>query len=155
MQTYDFDSLYGRLKKSFPSANSALDHRNAFELLIATILSAQCTDKRVNLVTPALFAQFADATAMASASCQQLEDLVRPTGFFRNKARNILATAQALVHLHGGCVPQDFAALVELPGVARKTASVVLGVGFGTRRGRGCRYSRQASGGPPGPVPIS
>ena len=135
MQAYDFDSLYRPLKEVFPNAKSALHHRNAFELLVATILSAQCTDKRVNLVTPALFARFADAEAMAAASCQQLEDLVRSTGFFRSKARNILATAQALVQLHGGAVPQDFAALLKLPGVARKTASVVLGVGFGRAEG--------------------
>lgn len=123
------------LAAAYAEADCALHHRNAFELLVATILSAQCTDKRVNLVTPALFARYPDAAAMATAPLAELETLVKTTGFFRNKSKNILAAAQALVTHHAGQVPRTMAALVALPGVARKTANVVLGVAYGLSEG--------------------
>ncbi|MDX2193308.1 MAG: endonuclease III [Gemmatimonadales bacterium] len=116
-----------RLKAAYPDAHCALVHRDAFELLCATILSAQCTDARVNMVTPALFARYPDAAALAAARQDDVEALVRSTGFFRNKARNLIAMAQALVADHRGEVPADMEALRVLPGVGRKTANVVLG----------------------------
>ncbi len=124
-----------RLEEAYPDAHCALDHRNAFELLVATILSAQCTDKRVNMVTPALFARFPDATALAEASQDEVEELVRTTGFFRSKAKNLIAMATALVERHGGQVPQRMEELVVLPGVGRKTANVILGNAFGINEG--------------------
>jgi endonuclease-3 len=111
------------LQRTWPQATCELDHRNPFELLVATILSAQTTDKRVNQVTPALFARYPDAAALAGA------------GFFRAKARNITAMAQHLVEHHGGNVPPRMGDLIELPGVARKTANVVLGSAFGMNEG--------------------
>lgn len=123
------------LKAAYPDAHCALDHRTPFELLVATILSAQCTDVRVNLVTPALFARFPTARALASADPEELEDLIRSTGFFRAKARNLIGMAQALVANHGGGVPASMAALQLLPGVGRKTANVVLGNAFGRNEG--------------------
>lgn len=119
------------LRREYADADCELDHRSAFELLAATVLSAQCTDERVNRVTPALFARFPDAAAIARADLPELEDLVRPTGFFRNKARALTALGQALVDRHGGEVPAHMDDLVALPGVGRKTASVVLGTWFG------------------------
>lgn len=124
-----------RLEAAYPDAHCALDHRNAFELLVATILSAQCTDKRVNMVTPALFARFPDAAALAGASQEEVEELVRTTGFFRSKAKNLIAMATALVERHGGEVPQRMDDLVVLPGVGRKTANVILGNAFGINEG--------------------
>lgn len=124
-----------RLAEAYPDAHCALDHRNAFELLVATILSAQCTDKRVNLVTPALFARFPDARALAAAGQEEVEELVRTTGFFRSKAKNLIAMATALVEHHGGDVPQQMEDLVVLPGVGRKTANVILGNAFGINEG--------------------
>ena len=118
------------LHATYGGAECALDHKNAFELLAATILSAQCTDKRVNLVTPALFARFPSPALLAQADPLELEDLVKSTGFYRNKAKSLIGMAQALMRDHHGEVPQDFAALTELPGVARKTANVVMGVAF-------------------------
>lgn len=115
------------LEGAHPEAECALRHRNAFELLVATILSAQCTDQRVNLVTPALFARFPNAAALAAAASSALEAMIRSTGFFRAKARNLIGCARALVERHAGEVPRSFAAMVDLPGVGRKTASVVLG----------------------------
>ena len=106
-------------------------HKNPFELLIATILSAQCTDKKVNEVTPELFANWPDAASLSDADPVELQRLIRPTGFFRMKARNIQAAARALVEHHGGDVPRTMEDLVKLPGVARKTANVVLGTAFG------------------------
>ncbi len=114
----------------YPSPRCALDHRDAFELLVATILSAQCTDARVNLVTPALFARFPDAKALALADLAEVEDLIRSAGFFRAKAKNLVAMAGRLVEAHGGEVPADLEALTGLPGVGRKTAHVVLGNAF-------------------------
>jgi endonuclease III len=127
--------LYDVLAASYPGAHCALDHRNAFELLAATILSAQCTDKRVNMVTPVLFARYPDATALAAAKQEDVEEIIRSTGFFRNKAANLIAMAGALVDRHGGEVPADMDALVALPGVGRKTANVVLGNAFGRNEG--------------------
>ena len=124
-----------RLLAEYPGAHCALDHRNAFELLAATILSAQCTDKRVNMVTPALFARFPDAGAMALARQEEVEALVRSTGFFRSKATSLIGMATALTDLHGGDVPSDMDSLVLLPGVGRKTANVVLGNAFGRNDG--------------------
>lgn len=115
------------LEEAHPEATCALHYRNAFELTVATILSAQCTDERVNKVTPALFARYPDARALAGARTPELEGLIRSTGFFRSKARSLVGCAQGLVERHGGDVPRDFDAMVKLPGIGRKTASVVLG----------------------------
>jgi endonuclease-3 len=127
--------LLERLLASYPDAHCALDHRNAFELLAATILSAQCTDKRVNMVTPALFARYPDAAAMATATQEDVEELIRSTGFFRSKAKSLIGMATALVDLHRGEVPSEMESLVVLPGVGRKTANVVLGNAFGRNEG--------------------
>jgi endonuclease-3 len=114
----------------YPDATCALHHRDALQLLQATILSAQCTDERVNQVTPALFRTYPDARALARANPEELEALIRPTGFFRNKARALIGLGQALIELHGGEVPDTMEALSALPGVGRKTANVVLGTWF-------------------------
>ena len=127
--------VWERLVAEYPDAHCELDHRNAFELLCATILSAQCTDARVNLVTPALFARYPDAAALAVAEPEDVEALVRSTGFFRAKARALVGMAQALVAEHGGQVPASLEALVPLPGVGRKTANVILGNAFGINTG--------------------
>jgi len=119
------------LAKTYPNVVCALNHRNAWELTVATILSAQCTDVRVNLVTPALFKAFPNPKAMASASLPELEELIRTTGFFRNKAKSIKGAAQAVVEQFGGQVPQTMEEILKLPGVARKTANVVLGSWYG------------------------
>ena len=129
------DTVLARLLGAYPDAHCALDHRNAFELLAATILSAQCTDKRVNLVTPALFARYPDALAMADAEQGDVEGLVKSAGFFRSKAKSLIGMATAIVARHGGSVPAEMAALVVLPGVGRKTANVVLGNAFGMDEG--------------------
>lgn len=118
------------LEAQHPDADTELAYRNPFELLVATILSAQSTDQRVNLVTPALFARYPDADALARASVEQLERQIRSTGFFRSKTRALLGMAGALVEHHGGQVPADMDALTALPGVGRKTANVVLGHAF-------------------------
>ena len=124
LETLDFlDSLY-------PDAECALHHRNPYELLVATILSAQCTDVRVNEVTPALFTRFSSPQQLASADQEELEELIKSTGFFRNKARNLVACAAEIVARHNGEVPQSLESLVRLPGVGRKTANVVLGNAF-------------------------
>ncbi len=119
------------LQRCYPDAECALEHRTPFQLLVATILSAQCTDARVNLVTEELFRVAPDAASIAALELTELERLVHSTGFFRAKARNIHATAEKLLREHGGDVPRTMAALLELPGVARKTANVVLGTAFG------------------------
>ena len=124
-----------RLKRAYPAAKTALDHRNAFELLVATILSAQTTDVRVNLVTPALFQRYPNAAALARARRTDVENLVKSTGFFRTKARSIIGMAQALVADHEGEVPATMDQLLALPGVGRKTANVVLGNAFGINEG--------------------
>ncbi len=118
------------LKRAYPGATCALDSHSAFELLAATILSAQCTDIRVNLVTPALFTRYPTPSALAAARQGEVEEIIRSTGFFRNKAKNLIAMAQALVVEHGGEVPDTMEALHHLPGVGRKTANVVLGNWF-------------------------
>ncbi len=119
------------LAKEYPNARCALDHTTPLELLVATILSAQCTDVRVNQVTPALFAAYPDAASYAAADRATLEEYIRPTGFFRNKAANLIRLGAALTADHGGEVPDTMAELVALPGVGRKTANVVLGNAFG------------------------
>ncbi len=124
-----------RLRKAYGDAECALTFRNPLELLIATILSAQCTDQRVNLVTPALFGKYPTAADYAAAPLAELERAIQSTGFFRNKARNIQACCRQLVDRFGGQVPQDLESLVELPGVGRKTANVVLGTAFGLASG--------------------
>ena len=123
------------LNRAYPDARCALDSASAFELLAATILSAQCTDVRVNLVTPVLFRRYPTPSALAAAHQGDVEEIVRSTGFFRNKAKNLIAMAQALVAEHGGEVPNTMAALHALPGVGRKTANVVLGNWFGQNEG--------------------
>lgn len=115
------------LAKTYPGVVCALNHRSAWELVVATILSAQCTDVRVNLVTPTLFAAYPTPAAMAAASLPELEEIIRPTGFFRNKSKSIRGAAQAVVAEFGNQVPQTMEELLQLPGVARKTANVVLG----------------------------
>jgi len=124
-----------RLKAAWPDAHCELDHRNPFQLLVATILSAQCTDVRVNMVTPALFRRFPDARRLAAADPAVVEELVRSTGFYRNKAKSLLGMARALVEHHGGKVPSTMEELRVLPGVGRKTANVVLGNAFGINEG--------------------
>lgn len=127
--------ILDRLEKIYPDADCELDYRNAFELLIATILSAQCTDKRVNAVTPQLFARYPVARDLAAAKLPEVEEIIRSTGFFRAKAKSITSCAQSLVANHGGEVPRDFDAAVKLKGVGRKTASVVLGHAYGIAEG--------------------
>ena len=123
------------LHRTYPDAHCELEHRNPFELLIATILSAQCTDVRVNMVTPALFEKYPDARAMAGAAPEDLEAAIRSTGFYRNKAKNIRAASAALVAKHDAKVPRDLDSLTVLPGVGRKTANVVLGNAYGIESG--------------------
>lgn len=123
----DVGHAIGELKKHYPNAHCALHHETAFQLLIATILSAQCTDERVNIVTKVLFAEYPDAVTMAKASVEHLEEIVRSTGFFKNKAKNIKECAQTLVTQYQGQVPRQMHELVALAGVGRKTANVVLG----------------------------
>ncbi len=118
------------LIKLYPTVRCALDHRDPFELVVATVLSAQCTDERVNQVTPGLFARYPDAATLAEADLADVEALIYRTGFFRAKARSLVGLARALVDGHDGLVPSDLDALTKLPGVGRKTANVVLGVGF-------------------------
>ena len=127
--------ILDRLAKIYPDADCELGYRNAFELLIATILSAQCTDKRVNAVTPQLFARYPTAKDLAGAKLTEVEEIIKSTGFFRSKARSITSCAQALVANHGGEVPRDFDAATKLKGVGRKTASVVLGHAYGIVEG--------------------
>lgn len=128
--------IYLRLfKKYYPDAHCALDHETPEQLLVATILSAQCTDERVNLVTKVLFAEYPDLFALAEAPLDTLEHIVRPTGFFKNKAMNIKKMAQKLVNEKEGLVPKDFDYLTELPGVGRKTANVVMGNSFNIASG--------------------
>lgn len=118
------------LAEAYPNAQCELHFTNPYQLLVATILSAQCTDARVNQVTPGLFARFPNAQALAQADLGELEEIIKPTGFFRNKAKVLLSLAKTLVEKHQGQVPQDLDALVALPGVGRKTANVVLGTAF-------------------------
>jgi endonuclease-3 len=123
-------AILAELRKAYPDVVCALTHKNAWELTVATILSAQCTDVRVNLVTPALFKTFPTPKAMAAASLPELEELIRTTGFFRNKAKNIQGAAKVVTEQFGGKVPQTMEEILTLPGVARKTGNVVLGSWF-------------------------
>lgn len=124
-------AILAGLKETYPDAKTELSHRNPFELLISTILSAQATDKSVNAASPALFARYPDAPTMAHATPDDLEPLVRSIGLYRTKAKNCVATAKTLTERFGGEVPEDFDAMLSLPGVGRKTASVVLANAFG------------------------
>jgi endonuclease-3 len=123
------------LNEAYPNVECALTHRSPWELLVATILSAQCTDVRVNMVTPELFKRFSTPAAMAKATLPQLETLIRTTGFFRNKAKSIQGAARKIAEEFGGKVPETLAELITVPGAARKTANVVLGVSFGKAEG--------------------
>jgi endonuclease-3 len=123
------------LKKAYPEARCALTHADPLQLLVATILSAQCTDERVNMVTPVLFARYPDSQALAGARRSSIESIIRSTGFYRNKAKNLQGAAKQIVERYGGSVPRTMEALLELPGVARKTANVVLGTAYGIPSG--------------------
>lgn len=123
------------LDRLYPNATCALHHRNAWELLVATILSAQCTDERVNMVTPKLFARFPTPEAMAEADVREVAEIVRSTGFFNNKAKNIVGAAKKIVQEFGGEVPREMEKLLTVPGAARKTANVVLGTAYGIPSG--------------------
>ncbi|HET6428065.1 MAG TPA: endonuclease III [Phycisphaerae bacterium] len=127
--------IIAALKKRYPDARCALDHTNPLELLVATILSAQCTDARVNIVTKDLFGKYASAADYAAADPGAFADQIRSTGFFRNKAKSILGSAEIIEREFGGKVPDTMDALLTLPGVARKTANVVLGNAFGKNEG--------------------
>jgi endonuclease-3 len=128
-------ALLSALRRAYPRPRCALTHANPFELLVATILSAQCTDERVNRVTPGLFRKWGTAAALAVARRLELEREIQSTGFFRNKSKNLLGAARVLVDRFGGEVPRTMDELLELPGVARKTANVVLGTAFGIPAG--------------------
>jgi len=123
------------LKREYPTAHCELDFQTPYQLLVATILSAQCTDARVNLVTPAFFARYPTAASLASAERSQVEELIRSTGFFRNKAKSLIGMAQALLASHEGLVPREMEQLRALPGVGRKTANVILGNAYGLNEG--------------------
>ncbi|MCE9581321.1 MAG: endonuclease III [Planctomycetes bacterium] len=127
--------IIATLKKAYPDAKCSLAHEEPLQLLVATILSAQCTDERVNKVTPGLFRKYRDAKAFAEAPPGELEADIRSTGFFNNKAKSIRGACRLILEKHGGQVPDTMEALLELPGVARKTANVVLGNGFGKNEG--------------------
>lgn len=124
--------ILGVLATAYPSARVVLRYRTPFELLVATVLAAQCTDDRVNQVTPALFARYPGPEALARASLEEIEEAVRPTGFYRNKARALKGIAASLLMRHGGRVPRNREDLTALPGVGRKTAAIILGACFGT-----------------------
>ena len=123
--------ILAELERRYPDAQPALHFKNPYQLLVAVILSAQCTDVKVNMVTPALFAAYPDAHAMAKATAEEIEPYIKTCGIYRNKAKNLAATARALVECHGGEVPADHALLTQLPGVGRKTANVVMSCAFG------------------------
>ena len=123
------------LRKHYPQARTALEFADPLQILVATILAAQCTDERVNTITPGLFRKYPDASALARADRTELEGLIRPTGFFRNKAGHIIGAAQKIVADHGGVVPDSMEKLLTLPGVARKTANIVLSAGYGKAEG--------------------
>jgi endonuclease III len=127
--------LFQRLDATYPHAVCALNHRNAWELLVATILSAQCTDARVNMVTPILFKMYPTPQAMAAVRPEELEPVIQPTGFFRNKSKSLVGAAKRVVNDFGGKVPDTMEELITIPGAARKTANVVLGSWFGKAEG--------------------
>ena len=122
------------LREEYPDAGCALEHVNVFQLIVCVVLSAQTTDASVNRVSPALFAEYPDAAALAAASREDVEEIIRTIGMYKTKSKNIIALAQALCEKHEGRVPEDYDALVALPGVGRKTANVVLAVGFGHQK---------------------
>lgn len=128
-------ALLARLADAYPDSKCSLDHADALQLVVATVLSAQCTDAAVNRATPALFARYRTAQDYADASLEEMEDALRSLNFYRNKAKSLIGLGRALVERHGGEVPADLEALTRLPGVGRKTANVVLGVGFGIAEG--------------------
>lgn len=130
----EIKEILDRLEKEYPDAECALDHRNIYELIVAVVLSAQTTDKSVNKVTPALFEKYPTPLDLAQAKQSDVEMILKSIGMYRNKAKNIIALAGALMELHDGQVPEDYDQLVALPGVGRKTANVVLAVGFGHQR---------------------
>ncbi|MBE0502624.1 MAG: endonuclease III [Desulfuromonadales bacterium] len=123
-------TLLDRLAEVYPAAECSLAHRSPFELLIATILSAQCTDRRVNLVTPSLFTRYPDTANLSQAELSEVEELIRSTGFYHAKARHLIGCAQGLMQHHHGKVPATLRELISLPGVGRKTANVILGTAF-------------------------
>ncbi len=127
--------IYDTLASTYPDAHCALHHRNAYELAAATILSAQCTDERVNMVTPVLFERYPTPEALAGARLEDVEDIIRSTGFFRNKARSLVGMAEGVVERHASELPRDMDHLVALPGIGRKTANVILGNAFGINEG--------------------
>jgi endonuclease-3 len=129
------DRILQELDRLYPNATCALHHGNAWQLLVATILSAQCTDKRVNEVTPGLFAKYPTIEDFANVSQEELANDIRSTGFFNNKSKAIIGAARAVLGKHGGAVPKNMEELLEVPGVARKTANVVLGTAFGIASG--------------------
>jgi endonuclease-3 len=128
-------SIERLLRKEYPDAKCELDYRSPFELAAATILSAQCTDKRVNMVTPAFFARYPDARALAAAHQEDVEEIIKSTGFFHNKAKSLIGMAKAVALHHGGEIPRTMEELVALPGIGRKTANVVLGNAYGLNEG--------------------
>ena len=129
------DRILGLLKKEYPGFTTALSHKNTFQLLTATILSAQCTDYRVNIVTGPLFKKYRSAADFAGADLKTLEREIRPTGFYRNKAKNVTGAAKMILEKFGGRVPDSMEELIQLPGVARKTANIVLSHGYGKIEG--------------------
>lgn len=135
VKTKQAKAFVARLKELYPDAHCALHHKNAFELLVATILSAQCTDERVNKVTPQLFAKYPTSKALAAAKQEDVEKIIFSTGFYRNKAANLISLGKTLSESFAGEVPQDIETLVKLPGVGRKTANVVLGNAFALATG--------------------
>jgi len=135
MATKDVREIVANLKRLYPAIKTSLHHRNAFELLMATILSAQCTDERVNRVTKELFKRYPTPKALAEADPTEMEEAIRPTGFYRNKAKSIIGCCRMLVEEYGGQVPRTMEELIRLPGVWRKTANIVLGNTFGLSEG--------------------
>ena len=133
--TADARTIYRRLARLYPDAKCELDFRTPFELAVATVLSAQCTDVRVNMVTPVLFARYPDAESLAQARIEDVEAIIKSTGFFRNKAKSITGLALGVVERHAGRLPDSMDALVRLPGIGRKTANVILGNAFGKNEG--------------------
>ena len=129
------ERVYELLADEHPDARTALEHENPYQLAVATILSAQCTDERVNAVTPTLFERWPSAADLAGARPRELEKVIRPTGFFRNKTKSLIGMARTVVDEHGGEIPDTMEALVDLPGIGRKTANVILGNAFGKDEG--------------------
>jgi endonuclease-3 len=127
--------VFSRLKREYPDARTELDYETPLQLAIATILSAQCTDKRVNMVTPLLFRTFPTAASLADAPPEKLEEIIKSTGFFRNKTKSLIGLGKALVERHNGEIPDSMEELVKLPGIGRKTANVILGNAFGKNEG--------------------